>query len=676
MRIEREWLRNLIFEGRDGRRFTQDSPILPDVWLAGGLFYCADPAARVDLILTPYNGCSPNRLAAKVRARLNALRESHEREHAAGKTETARRLRGVYQPDEKNPWGDKREEQRVLLKPTPRVAVNQTNVVVSVTLEELIVVVLPLSLWWRRNVAPPDDPNDDMMPKLSRVPSEKQRAGEIAWMRRVVGVLRLCSEKESESQPDLARLGAAPAILSSDEARRLRRPKRDDAQVFEQFLHDEAAQWDEFEALRASAEELQREGELAAARAGEKRQSASQTEPDLRRQTLLWTVTLNRGAHNAIEKSVPASKGDAARNLFNIDCSKICWAVVDSGIDLNHEAFKDASGQPRVQRIFDFTQFRSLVSLESHPDSGPGRVARTLDTETRDRQAKRVRESLRRGRYLDWEALLPLIEIPRGEGYRAPVYDHGTHVAGIIAARETEEGGPNGMCPTIQLMDFRVLNDEGLGDEFSIIAALQFIRFLNANAPLKVIHGVNLSLSLLHDVENFACGRTPICEECERLVDSGVVVVAAAGNRGYERVLTSVGELEAYRSISITDPGNASSVITVGSTHRFEPHSYGVSYFSSRGPTGDGRVKPDLLAPGEKIESTVVGGGYAPKDGTSMAAPHVSGAAALLMARHTEFIDEPGTIKDVLCRSATDLGRERYFQGAGMLDVLRALQLK
>jgi hypothetical protein len=176
MRIEREWLRNLIFEGRDGRRFTQDSPILPDVWLAGGLFYCADPAARVDLILTPYNGCSPNRLAAKVRARLNALRESHEREHAAGKTETARRLRGVYQPDEKNPWGDKREEQRVLLKPTPRVAVNQTNVVVSVTLEELIVVVLPLSLWWRRNVAPPDDPNDDMMPKLSRVPSEKQSA--------------------------------------------------------------------------------------------------------------------------------------------------------------------------------------------------------------------------------------------------------------------------------------------------------------------------------------------------------------------------------------------------------------------------------------------------------------------------------------------------------------------
>ena len=121
-----------------------------------------------------------------------------------------------------------------------------------------------------------------------------------------------------------------------------------------------------------------------------------------------------------------------------------------------------------------------------------------------------------------------------------------------------------------------------------------------------MIHGVNLSLSLLHDVENFACGRTPICEECERLVATGVVVVAAAGNRGFERVLTGAGELDAYRAISITDPGNADGVITVGATHRFEPHTYGVSYFSSRGPTGDGRIKPDVLAPGERIYSTLI----------------------------------------------------------------------
>jgi serine protease AprX len=57
-----------------------------------------------------------------------------------------------------------------------------------------------------------------------------------------------------------------------------------------------------------------------------------------------------------------------------------------------------------------------------------------------------------------------------------------------------------------------------------------------------------------------------------------------------------------------------------------------------------------------------------------MAAPHVSGAAALLMARHRELIGQPRRIKEVLCRSATDLGREAHFQGAGLVDVLRALQ--
>ena len=57
-----------------------------------------------------------------------------------------------------------------------------------------------------------------------------------------------------------------------------------------------------------------------------------------------------------------------------------------------------------------------------------------------------------------------------------------------------------------------------------------------------------------------------------------------------------------------------------------------------------------------------------------MAAPHVSGAIALLMSRHPEFIGDPAAVKRILCDSATDLGRERYFQGAGLLDILRALQ--
>ena len=85
-------------------------------------------------------------------------------------------------------------------------------------------------------------------------------------------------------------------------------------------------------------------------------------------------------------------------------------------------------------------------------------------------------------------------------------------------------------------------------------------------------------------------------------------------------------------------------------------------------------MKPDLVAPGEKIRGPTPDHGMAFKDGTSMAAPHVSGAAALLMARHSELIGRPDRIKEILCATATDLKRERHFQGAGLLDILRALQ--
>jgi subtilisin family serine protease len=81
-----------------------------------------------------------------------------------------------------------------------------------------------------------------------------------------------------------------------------------------------------------------------------------------------------------------------------------------------------------------------------------------------------------------------------------------------------------------------------------------------------------------------------------------------------------------------------------------------------------------LVAPGEKIKSAIPDGKAGTKDGTSMAAPHVSGAAALLMARHSELIGKPDRVKEILCKTASDLGRERYFQGWGMVDVLRAIQ--
>src|SRR5205085_10608113 len=161
--------------------------------------------------------------------------------------------------------------------------------------------------------------------------------------------------------------------------------------------------------------------------------------------------------------------------------------------------------------------------------------------------------------------------------------------------------------------------------------------------------------------------QSSLCVEGDGLVRSGVVVVIAAGNSGYGFVTTDQNiPASAGLSLTINDPGNAELAITVGSTHRDMPHTYGVSYFSSKGPTGDGRRKPDLVAPGEKILSCGAGTKlakslakvkgtmdgdknlvYVADSGTSMAAPHVSGAIAAFLSVRREFLGKPETVKKI-----------------------------
>jgi subtilisin family serine protease len=163
-------------------------------------------------------------------------------------------------------------------------------------------------------------------------------------------------------------------------------------------------------------------------------------------------------------------------------------------------------------------------------------------------------------------------------------------------------------------------------------------------------------------------------------VASGVVVCVAAGNDGHKNVATvPMGKLEifsTYIDLSITDPGNAEEVITVGSVHKTQPHTYGPSFFSSKGPTGDGRFKPDCVAPGEKIISALAGSTdkTTEMDGTSMATPHVSAAIALFLSAKPEFKGRAREVKSILLKSCTDLNRDRNFQGFGLVDVLRMIQ--
>ncbi len=118
----------------------------------------------------------------------------------------------------------------------------------------------------------------------------------------------------------------------------------------------------------------------------------------------------------------------------------------------------------------------------------------------------------------------------------------------------------------------------------------------------------------------------------------------------------------------------------MGSVHKSSPHSYGISYFSSRGPTADGRYKPDLVAPGEKILSAhhgfVVedpGTWMVEMSGTSMAAAHVSGLIAAFLSVRREFIGAPDRVKQLVLAQCLDLQRDRYMQGSGLPSLMRML---
>jgi hypothetical protein len=131
--------------------------------------------------------------------------------------------------------------------------------------------------------------------------------------------------------------------------------------------------------------------------------------------------------------------------------------------------------------------------------------------------------------------------------------------------------------------------------------------------------------------------------------------------------------------MTINDPGNAELAITVGSTHRDLPHLYGVSYFSSKGPTIDGRLKPDLVAPGEKIICCAPGdhsaaAQYREDSGTSLATAHVAGAVASLLSVRRDLIGQPEKVKEILLNSAVSLGRVATHQGRGLIDLLQAVQ--
>ncbi|HEX6161001.1 MAG TPA: S8 family peptidase [Thermoanaerobaculia bacterium] len=573
---------------------------------------------------------------------------------------------------------------------TPNVSPLENFVALTIYFDELVQILLPLTAWWHRKHLSKLNGNPALQEALSQ--SILYSLG--AAYREGMHTQRSAKEIDNrvlEAGPLAALLGVF--VLLENEPNALDAIGRDKlmewiashasaiANGWTTELQRGAASWPIV--TKAIPDDMQRE------------KRGDQPE-------LIERVFLDREAEYASEANC-AIKADAAKRVFDVSCRGITWAVIDSGIATTHPAFVDhykrknnpAKTSQRIKATLDFTAIQmirnfDLVDEETRADEIARVIAQLELLPGRDPNAPEpgfkglatnnlqlIAEQLKQRLPPDWALIEPLIRIEKeSDGSDLPS-DHGTHVAGIIGAdwRDDAKGTVlQGVAPDIDLYDLRVVHRSDIAStEFALLAALEYVQFVNARAGSRgpIIHGVNISMSIPHKVRTYGCGATPVCVACDRLVGAGVIVVAAAGNRGWNEMELGFGN---FVSSSITDPGNAREVITVGSTHSVKPHVYGVSYFSSRGPTGDGRIKPDIVAPGERIRSAIRGNADGELDGTSMAAPFVSGAAAMLISRHRELIGDPRRVKQILLDSATDLGREKYFQGHGLVDVLRAMQ--
>lgn len=228
-------------------------------------------------------------------------------------------------------------------------------------------------------------------------------------------------------------------------------------------------------------------------------------------------------------------------------------------------------------------------------------------------------------------------------------HGHGTHVAGIVGANGTLKG----VAPGVTFLAYKVLNSSGSGWTSDIIAGLE-------QAVKDGAKVANLSLGGSGDPDD------PTCKAVDNATAAGMLSVIAAGNSG-----------PGYQTIG--SPGTARTALTVGASDKSDK----IASFSSRGYVADGDhflMKPEVLAPGASIRSTVPTAGslgdptrYKILNGTSMATPHVAGAAALLL--QWKSTQTPADVKARLVATGRTLGLDPFTQGGGRIDLPKAFGL-
>ncbi|MFE9608705.1 S8 family serine peptidase [Streptomyces sp. NPDC006012] len=234
-------------------------------------------------------------------------------------------------------------------------------------------------------------------------------------------------------------------------------------------------------------------------------------------------------------------------------------------------------------------------------------------------------------------------------------YGHGTHVASIVAGTGTKSGGTyKGVAPDARILNGKVLDDSGSGDDSGILAGMEWAAQQGADV-------VNLSLGGYDSP-----GIDPLEAEVNKLSEQkGILFAIAAGNDGPE---------------SIGSPGSADAALTVGAVDDKDA----LAEFSSTGPRiGDGAIKPDVTAPGVDITAAAAPGsvidkevgqnppGYLTISGTSMATPHVAGAAALLKQQHPDW--NYAELKGALTGSTKGGNYTPFEQGSGRIQVDKAI---
>ena len=277
-----------------------------------------------------------------------------------------------------------------------------------------------------------------------------------------------------------------------------------------------------------------------------------------------------------LDNSVDSIGTSTIWNDFGFKGEDTTIAILDTGVDFNHESLDDLDDNPNTDD--------PKISVDSN-----GMLA-FYNANTNQE-------------YPD--------EQPHDSG------SHGTHCAGIAAGTGGPSGEYAGVAPQANLVGVIAL-DGGSGDEGDLLRA---VNWTIANKDRFSIDVMSLSLGgpvVIPGATNN--GASSISRALDVAVEAGIVTVVAIGN----------GNLGiAAHPASVSYPGDSEKAITVGSVN--DEHSREI--YSSRGPTGDGRLKPDVMAPGGAIMSAQAGSGdgYVSYSGTSMATPHVAGVAALML---------------------------------------------